>query len=273
MLLLMNQCTRVCTLISGCVNLWKVALLTEGARSVAMEASEWWPATQHVYWWANDLHPNLRTLMLASQYTFTPAFYDTRRHLYNPVCVNVQLAKAGRSSYQLYEETAAKSGQEEVQLHTSSISYVTADTATGRPCDLPASFRDLFTGPERDIGKVPYVTPPNFATVLPYTCQWSHSDMQYHINQSQYIKFALDAAGILGKTGELSHLTGEIGQWKVKRCTSLFLAETLPGQTLNIHIWEDKDNPWILHAHMERKGKAVYQAMLEYYDTQDFSTK
>jgi hypothetical protein len=59
---------------------------------------------------------------------------------------------------------------------------------------------------------------------------------------------------------------GDLADWHVERCTSLFLAESLPGETLHVFVWPDPAAPRTLRVHMERDGDVVYQAMLQFYD-------
>ena len=261
-------------------------MLTEGARSLAFESPDWFPGCKHVYWWRNDLHPGNRTLMLASQYTFTRAYYDDlKRHLYNPLNVKVRLVNAGRTSYQLYEETSSvvprgsenvgdqssseggSSGGDDV-LFTSTINYVNSSTATGRPEALPEEFRALFHGHTLPVDKVTRVEKyPQNAVTISYMTRHSDADMQFHVNQSQYIKFCCDIGNTVCQRGGFSHLTGDLSKWKIKRCTNLFLVENLPNQTLDIHVWQNQDNPYMLHFYIEREGTNVFQGMLEFYQT------
>ena len=237
-----------------------MAILTEGARSQVYEHPSYWPVLKEMYWWSKERLGSM-TFMIASQYEITKDFYDKQHHS-NPIKVNVNFVNLGKSSYQHYEESVSTITDK--LLHTSIINYVYADLITKRPKKLPENFCELFKR-KIPLEKVVPVTKPFNAYVVPVATSYSNLDIQLHVNQAQYLKFATDAGNYVCQKNGFTKLKDDLAKWKVKRITNLFLGENLPNEQIDVHVWEDENNPWMLHFYMEKEGKNVFQAMLEYY--------
>ena len=69
----------------------------------------------------------------------------------------------------------------------------------------------------------------------------SDTDMLYHVNQANWLKYCMDtvAEGVL--QGQFKHFKHDPFTYQTEEVTILYSAEGFPGDVLTVCCWEDKD--------------------------------
>ena len=211
-----------------------------------------------------EMAKNKLYFQLCAKYTMFPSFYE-KTHMYHPVEVTYKIGQLGKTSYNLIDE--ARSVITGELLHSAVHVQVTVDKETRRPAMLPDWFKAKY---EKHIHGIswkysPKEKPSEKMYSFPYRVVWSDTDYYYHVNQSSYIRFCLDAIAEAGMEGRLKDINRDIGQVKVKEMRMLYAAETKPHEELNIHVWQDDVNLKTVHCEIEKESKPKYHFSVDFY--------
>ena len=71
----------------------------------------------------------------------------------------------------------------------------------------------------------------------------SDSDTLYHCNQASYFQFCMDAATAGAKQGHFRFLKHDLLSYPIESMECLFKGESVPGDELIVHVWEDEKIP------------------------------
>ena len=95
---------------------------------------------------------------------------------------------------------------------------------------------------------------------------WWDIDGYKHTNYVNYVKYCLDAAMDGMQTGYFSKLSGDITDYHVHKFSILFKGESVAKDDLKVHVWENGDNPYILHFEIDKDGKPIHQNTIQFYE-------
>ena len=101
-----------------------------------------------------------------------------------------------------------------------------------------------------------------------YRLRVAHSDTDHlnHTNQSNYLRFCMDAAAEAVKTGALSNFTGDLFEYKLKDADLLYQAECHAGDELDVCLWEDETDTNRLHFQIAKNTHDVLFSTVTYYN-------
>ena len=116
----------------------------------------------------------------------------------------------------------------------------------------------------------PQQRPKDKCHTTTYKIVWSDVDFQFHTNQAQYVKIAMDAASEACFSGKLKTFEDDLGRYCINQLKTRYVAESKHGDTLSIFTWVDDTDDCILHLEMEKQlGTVVFQALLKFYTNED----
>ena len=98
-----------------------------------------------------------------------------------------------------------------------------------------------------------------------YHIQYSDGDLYSHTNHVSYVRFCHDAASMLVVKGVFSVLKGDLAFRRVRSCVCSYLGESVPGDVVDIHVWEDPKDARILYFDVVKDGKSVCQCMIDFH--------
>ncbi len=81
-----------------------------------------------------------------------------------------------------------------------------------------------------------------------------------------HYRFAMDAAAEACINGQLKQFSGDLAHYKVSCMFMSFSAQTVPGDQLDIYIWEDMNIDRRLHCQIQLKDQAVYNTVIDFHD-------
>ena len=58
---------------------------------------------------------------------------------------------------------------------------------------------------------------------------------------------------------------GDLAFYQVKGMTMLYHHETLPGDLLDIYVWEDKCTPRRIHCQIEKNNQLMYNTAIDFH--------
>ncbi len=205
-----------------------------------------------------------RVLMVLSSHSeIFPAFYD-RQHYHNPLKCSDYVVNLGRTSYQhLTEVESIRTGK---LLHRVVAQLVCVDSKSRRPVDIPQEERMLL---EKNTQKYPSekivsLQKPGATHCSHRKVYASDTDYNFHLNQSVYLRICHDAMTEASLDGTFSWLKGDLAQYRIRYADTLILAENLTGDNLDVHCWENKNNPLLVESIAYKIGKPVFQCSIEF---------
>ena len=207
--------------------------------------------------------PNHLIFVVAAEHNLTPDFYD-KDHYYQPLCVTYKIVNMGNSYYLEYMKFVSTYTGKVIQ--ESFFHNVAVDRESHKPSPIPEKFKERMAGitMKLDHPKVQPFPKPDKTLCVQYKVQWSNTDQYYHSNHAEYIRYMKDVIAELSSKGKLKTLKGNLAQYKVKGWKQLYQGETTPGDVLDVHVWENEENPWVLKCHVEKEGKVVHQCSIEF---------
>jgi acyl-CoA thioesterase FadM len=88
---------------------------------------------------------------------------------------------------------------------------------------------------------------PNSVYVTTLKAAASDMDRKYHVTQSVYYRFSLDAAYEAWKVGFLQNFEADPCEYEVESFEGKYAAETFAGDQISVALWEDDVNDLTLH--------------------------
>ena len=86
----------------------------------------------------------------------------------------------------------------------------------------------------------------------------SDTDSLYHSNQASYFLYCMDAATEGAKLGHFRLLKGDLLSYMIELLECVYRGESLPGDELNVSVWENEFNPSELFSQIETEGKVIW---------------
>ena len=255
------------TLIPGTPSIWDVSKLTEGVRVTAYK-----PDMMNVGGSGTDdsyiralynISRKCTLMLLSSHCEIFPAFYD-RRHYHNVLKCTDRLVNLGRTSYQhLTEVESIETGK---LLHRLVAQLVCVDSKSRRPVEIPQEDRLLLekNTQKYNMEKIASLQKPETTHCSERRVYPSDTDYYFHLNQSVYLRICHDAMTEASLDGTFSRLKGDLAQYRIRYADTLILAENLPGDNLDVHCWENKNNPFLVESIAYKIGKPVFQCSIEF---------
>ena len=188
-----------------------------------------------------------------------------------PIRSRCVLNKVGRTSMELFWQLYSTNGNMLLCtcLHTIAFVDIKKRTLYPIPDDvrqtlgqvIPVVNQSRFTPQQRPLDE--YHT-------ASYRITWSDVDFQYHTNQAQYVRIAMDAATEACFAGRLRTFQDDLDRYCIKEMKTRYAAECKQGDSVTIYTWVDKADDCILHLQMEKQGgTVVFQARLKLYTNEE----
>ncbi len=113
---------------------------------------------------------------------------------------------------------------------------------------------------------VPSIIKPDKTHVYEVKLSWSDTGVGNYIRYNAYVKHCIDATmdGIYHKA--FSKLVGNIYNYHIGKVTIAYKIMLLADDKLMVHVWEDPENPFKLHFHLEKDGKLAVQITIAYME-------
>ena len=99
---------------------------------------------------------------------------------------------------------------------------------------------------------------PNYCFEYPVHVRHSDTDSLYHSNQASYFLYCMDAATEGAKRGHFRLLKGDLLSYRIELLECMYRGESLPGDELNVSVWENEDNLSQLLSQMEKDGRVIW---------------
>ena len=146
------------------------------------------------------------------------------------------------------------------------------DLATKKSCELSSKILALCSNvrsaDDHDIFKV-IVSPEPASNAFSSTQMVKHSDMDYlmHTNQGTYMKFAFDCFAEAAAKNAFSFIKDDICRYKALAANTLHMSETFAGDILDVKVWDDDADPFILNCAIFKNKVNVYYLNIQMTDS------
>ncbi|XP_070535714.1 uncharacterized protein [Ptychodera flava] len=172
----------------------------------------------------------------------------------------------GKSSYCFLQELQLASTGELVCV--CSTLMVLIDKATRRPVHFEPKFVEQSL-PFVKGGTVSFMRPivdqpPSYSYRYSISVPASDMDSNYHVNQSNYIKYCMDCAAFGARDHAYSLFTQDIASYPIKSLSVLYIGESRSGQILDVISWEDREKPYIIYFIIRRGKDDIYQSIVRF---------
>ena len=86
----------------------------------------------------------------------------------------------------------------------------------------------------------------------------SDTDWLYHSNQASYFTYCMDAATEGAKRGHFRLLKDDLLSYPIESMECLYKRESLPGDELQVSVWENSENAFQLFSQIEKGNKVIW---------------
>lgn len=202
-----------------------------------------------------------------AKWCFSPNLYK-RIKMRFPMTVEHKLGHVGKSSY-TFCHTFHDSFNGEALVQGVKL-LVNTDSNTRRSTTLSGPFLRKYaelSNPKKAIKISTQNMSDHNGQVHGYTLQARPSDMDflYHVNQTSYVKFVLDAAADASMTGKLTNFPEDITEYNVAEVEVANKAQCWAGDHLVVYTWEDSKDKLILHSQINRQETVVALCKLRFH--------
>ncbi len=160
------------------------------------------------------------------------------------------------------------------ELAWNSTSYVAVDKTTRKPTQLSDRWRQKYEPlvVKNQKFKFQPLFRPTKTSNYEVKVRWEAVGKYKHANYLAYISFCLDAAMEGLVKGRLVKFHGDIHvySYHVKKLQAMYRKETLAGDVLDVAVWQNTDNPFLLHFDISKNADTVFQCSMEFYDPGHF---
>ena len=176
-----------------------------------------------------------------------------------PMELTTKLATLGTTAASSRESIHDKASQ--APLYEHDIVVVNVDKTSHRPVPFDKEFVEKYSrNCSNVVPKTESPSKPSDESVI--CCQrqavWSDVDYINHVNNSNYVKFCLDAMSLFMKDN--SYWSSLL----VKQVTSVYKGEVKEGNIMDMYMWQSK-TPNVLHFQIEVKSKVVCKVTVQVY--------
>ena len=105
---------------------------------------------------------------------------------------------------------------------------------------------------------------PHNTEFAQYTVRWIDAHVYFHLNQAVYLRICFDALVDITRKGSFNTLKGDLARYWVKHFNCHYQMESRPGDVFDIHMWEDSENPMLLHVIIQKESKSIFQFSVEF---------
>ena len=204
----------------------------------------------------------LAMVVIGKQFRLTRDFYD-KTHYFKPLEMEGRVLGVGRSSFVM--EHSFRSTTTEKCLWNNTHWCILLEKKTWRPANIPDNIRKAYPPLETTLSPKPLASmakPNGRCNVSTRVVEWSAVDEYVQVHNSEYERFAHDAASVIQQKYGLSGFKEDLANYPVKYISALHKRATAPGDKLDIYVWWDEDNACKLKFHVCKSGEDEPQCEL-----------
>ena len=225
-----------------------------------------------VDWKTESCNNSALSFIVSVQLNFTSAFHRQKDiYFAQPIRSRCVLNKVGRTSMEQFWELYSTNGNILLCSCVHTIAFI--DIKKRTLYQIPDAVRQTLDH------VIPVVNQPQYTPqqrpldeyhTASYRIAWSDVDFQYHTNQAQYVKIAMDAATEACYAGRLRTFEDDLDRYCIKEMKTRYAAECKQGDNVTIYTWVDNTDDCILHLQMEKQGgTVVFQAQMKFFTSED----
>ena len=202
------------------------------------------------------------TFLVTSELVFTKELYD-RQIPKRPVYHTVRGGYIGNSSMNSFTSVSTEDGK---LLITNINQVVTVDTTTRRPKPLPQWWKDKYAESAKDkiSLKIDKFQKPESCGHYRVTVAWSDTDFNHHTTWSAYVRYVIDGAHKCQREGTLTKFEENLRNG-VNKLELQYFGESLEGDGLDVYIWEEMREGYVLRAEIFKEGKSSFQCTVTFF--------
>ncbi|XP_060074953.1 uncharacterized protein LOC132554654 [Ylistrum balloti] len=170
----------------------------------------------------------------------------------------------GKSSLNSLTEMRSENGE---KFLASNINHVVCvGKQSRRPMSFPLWWREKYSesGKKHQPLNLKRFDKPDGASVYNTNIAWSDTDANLHTNWTSYARFAVDAAHHCHQNGALENFEDNFSNG-IHKVQIYFYGESVQGDKLTVHTWQDKSDHRILMMDIYNKEKSICQIKLFFH--------
>ncbi|OWF41119.1 uncharacterized protein LOC110462892 [Mizuhopecten yessoensis] len=153
------------------------------------------------------------------------------------------------------------------QIMASNINQIVCvDKRSRRPMPLPLWWREKYSesGKKHKALNINKFEIPDETCIYHTNVAWSDTDLNLHANWTAYARFAVDAAHHCYQNGALQNFEDNFANG-IHKVQIYFYGESVQGDKLAVHVWEDKTDHRLLMVDIFNKGQSICQIKLFFH--------
>ena len=191
-----------------------------------------------------------------------------------PMMGTLGIGQIGRTSFTLVVHVFSKDKRQELGVIERLVVYKNISTNKLQPVPQKFDdFRKLINPPDATI-RSPFRVHLDTRNAVPYRRTYnfmlkacaSDMDLLYHVSQSVYYRYCLDAVYEAAKNNFLTNFSLDICEYEVQSAQGKHTGECFAGDWINVYIWEDEAINEKLHFEIEKDDLCVFLANITFYN-------
>jgi len=137
------------------------------------------------------------------------------------------------------------------------------DVVTKKSCPLTPRILDMCRGIESTddddtFRSITAQQPPSRSFTSTQMIKHSDMDCLMHTNQGAYLRFAFDSLAEATSQNAFSVIMRDVCNYQALSANALHMTESFAGDLLDIKVWDDETDPYVLHCAMSKNKANVY---------------
>lgn len=210
-----------------------------------------------------DLTKDHMTFLVTSQLTFSKALYDMSI-LNNPLLIKVQGGYIGNTSLNALTTVSLDENSTELMSNINQVVYI--DPETRKPTPLPSWWKEKYAESSKEKSSliIDKFKRPLKTGHQRFQVTWTYTDGYEHANWTSYARYAVDSAHLCSKEGILKNFEENIKNG-VSNIQLHYYGESVQGDYLDIHTWEDSEDSKKLYFDISKDEKSIFQCIMYFF--------
>lgn len=238
---------------TGHWSLWNVSRMYEGARMMLL--------TRNLFYYKELVNKKTAFYVIKQTMKLRPEVHRDVT-LFSPSMLRFKLDLLNLGNTSLTLQTKLYINETETYIGTVLVTIVYVNRKSGRPLRIPDWVQDKWKEYKNKTPPINMKIPPCpenvFSTKM--ETRYSDTDVNGHLNQSNYLQICLDCATEAAISGFYKQYSEDMCWYPVLDADVVYKRECLPGDKLDVVTWQDDTDCNIIYFIVRNGSKSIFEA-------------
>lgn len=245
--------STLCSVSTGHWSLWNISRMFEGARMMLL--------TRNLFYYKELVNKKAAFYVIKQTMKLKPEVHRNLT-LFSPSKLRFQVDLLNLGNTSLTLQTNLYINEIGNCMGTVLVTIVYVDRKSGRPLRLPDWVQDKWIeyknkSPTKN-KKIPPSPEHVYRTKM--DARYSDTDVNGHVNQSNYLQICLDCATEAATSGFYKEYSEDMCWYPVVDADVVYTGECLPGDQLDVVTWQDDNDCNVIYFIVRKGAKSIYEA-------------